>query len=888
MADYKQFDITKVFKDYLQEDISRAYGNFECPFHDDTSKNSMKYYKDTNTVRCFGACGKTFNPVTLLAQHLQVDTKEAYKILCQKYYPEALTPEQEEEIYRQRHMEELVQFAEGNLKEEHIEVLKNRGLTEETIRKKRIGAINHEEFLQLLEEEDAWSEVGILSKASNDKIASNFIDKIIIPIVDDVGKVVSVVAWNYKGIEGEPKYAEPRGQKKCTFGKVQNDTYLVEGVFDYLVLEQMGEKVCCFLGTQQTEVQLKQLRQLDSFKVLFDSDDAGKKAASVLATTLFPKATVITLPLGEDPNSYFLKNGAHALREYIQKNEKDILDERLLVFQDERDARIAAKYLSTEIMPLLQRLELAEQEVIVSRLAKLGKEKGISKGTINRQIKGENSKGKGLTKGDEPNLVTKLHQTIRSDSELYINTDKRTYIKIKSSNEIYPIMGEEFKSYLQVIARKNTGNIVAIDAINALRTNLDADAKFEGTEIQLENRVHKIENAFYYDLSKGDYKVVKITAGGWTIEEQSKPMFRREQHQKPQVIPLKNGDIKNVLSLFPSLTDDQQLLYQVFLVYSLIPEVPKVIMYVQGEKGAGKSDFTKVTRQLIDPSTIESLKQPNNEDKAVQNLQHHYVTTFDNLNSMQDWFIRLCCTAVTGEADERRKLFTDEDTVIFRFRRVIILNAINRLGIHYPDFQERLQVYQLPRISEENRLEREVFWEKFEKVKASIVGGMFDTLSKAMAIKPSVHLAKKPRMADYAAWGSAIAIALGYTQEEFLDALYRNIQEVNEDTIENYPIAYVVKEFMESKSYWKGRASELLECLREVAFDLQIDMKDRMWPKGPQAVTRRLNEIKSNLKDVGIEYFTGKENNTNSSRFIELVNHKFITVAESLQKAGTL
>jgi len=68
----------------------------------------------------------------------------------------------------------------------------------------------------------------------------------------------------------------------------------------------------------------------------------------------------------------------------------------------------------------------------------------------------------------------------------------------------------------------------------------------------------------------------------------------------------------------------------------------------------------------------------------------------------------------------------------------------------------------LERIPEELRREEEELWPQFEEVLPTILGGAFDILSRAMAIQPAVHLATKPRMADFAVWGYAIAEAAGW------------------------------------------------------------------------------------------------------------------------------
>ena len=52
-----------------------------------------------------------------------------------------------------------------------------------------------------------------------------------------------------------------------------------------------------------------------------------------------------------------------------------------------------------------------------------------------------------------------------------------------------------------------------------------------------------------------------------------------------------------------------------------------------------------------------------------------------------------------------------------------------------------------------------------------------------MAIRPAIRLSGRPRMADFAEWGCAIAEALGHSQNEFLDAYSDNTNSRNEEAL---------------------------------------------------------------------------------------------------------
>ena len=95
---------------------------------------------------------------------------------------------------------------------------------------------------------------------------------------------------------------------------------LVEGLFDLAVLWQAGfRNVTCAVGTHLTPAQWIQLcdRPSRSVYIVFDQDEnrAGQQAAHQLARRLHSAgimARMVQLPLGHDPNSYFVAGATAA------------------------------------------------------------------------------------------------------------------------------------------------------------------------------------------------------------------------------------------------------------------------------------------------------------------------------------------------------------------------------------------------------------------------------------------------------------------------------------------------------------------------------------------------------------------------------------------------
>lgn len=76
----------------------------------------------------------------------------------------------------------------------------------------------------------------------------------------------------------------------------------------------------------------------------------------------------------------------------------------------------------------------------------------------------------------------------------------------------------------------------------------------------------------------------------------------------------------------------------------------------------------------------------------------------DNVSVIAPWFSDALCRAVTGDAMPRRRLYTDSDAVILRFRRAIVLNGID-LGAMRGDLADRVLLIELERITKEKRRE---------------------------------------------------------------------------------------------------------------------------------------------------------------------------------------
>lgn len=426
-------------------------------------------------------------------------------------------------------------------------------------------------------------------------------------------------------------------------------------------------------------------------------------------------------------------------------------------------------------------------------------------------------------------------------------------IKIRGHFENWRLNSRDFRLYLGGLLYQSEGKSANLDAVRNALSTLGAEA-LHGSQSKiypLHNRVAWVNDAIYYDLSDPTWRAVKITPEGWEIIDNPPILFRRYKHQIPQVEPVKGGDPWSLFEII-RVPSELQLLLLVWAISCLIPDIPHTIPIPNGPEGSAKSWLFYVLRNVIDPSLYRELTLRGQQRELVQILDHNWCALFDNVSYLADWQADCLCRAVTGDGFSKRELYSDDEDCIYTFKRCIGLNAIN-LAVDRPDFLDRIILIPLDNIPEaERRSEKDDLEPRFAELKPYILGGFFDTLAKAIAIKPQVKLKRKPRMADFAEWGYAISEALGHSGLDFMATYSQNIQSRHKEIVAGTTIAFVVMSFMADKDSWEGTATELLTLLTSEAESMGVNTNAKDFPKAANALSAKLNGLMVSLAQNGI------------------------------------
>ncbi len=459
-------------------------------------------------------------------------------------------------------------------------------------------------------------------------------------------------------------------------------------------------------------------------------------------------------------------------------------------------------------------------------------------------------------KGKKTSQADILVEDVLNSPDIYLFIDERgaphAHIKTERGHQILSCKGKAFRHWLSKRYYDASGKAASSETIKTTLSIIFGRAHFGGNRHPLSVRVSEDSGTIYYDLGENDWRSVAVSDNGWQYVDNPPILFRRYNHQKQQAEPTTGGDIRLLFDFINLSKPEDQCLLMTYIISCFIPGFPHPSMVLHGQQGAAKSMTAKILRRIIDPSALSLLSLPKTHENLVQILSKHWFVFFDNITHMPNDMSDALCRAVTGEGFSKRELYSDDDDIIYTFQRCVGLNGIN-IAAQNADLLDRSIVFELERIPDDKRRPEKEIWAEFDQKLPEILGGVFDTLTKAIAIYPSVNLPVLPRMADFAVWGEAIAQALGYEPTHFLYAFMQNQEQQNDHALEDNPIGFAVQRFMENKDIWIGTASELLNALKYNAYELGIDtFKDRSWPTRPNVLSRKLNLVRTNLKRAGV------------------------------------
>lgn len=389
-------DIVEIISEYLPL-TSHGKNYFGvCPFHQDTNP-SMSVSREKQIFKCF-SCGHSGNVFTFVSDYENISFIEAVQKVGAKVginidignigkNDKATTKEHDILASSKLYFQNNIMTSLGITAKKY---LYDRGLSDEDIKEFNIGlALDNNSLLKYLKQKQIPMEeaekLGLISKKENN-FYDMFVNRIMFPIEDDIGRCIGFTGRIYKDTNG-PKYLNTKETsifKKGTIFfnyhrakdsvRLKKEIIVVEGNMDAIRMYTSGFKnTIALMGVSLTKEQINLLKHLRSEIILMlDNDNAGLIGTLNVGKELMDNGfnvSVIRLDGEKDPDSYILKNGIKAMEDNIS-NRVSFLEFRYYALQTDKNLK-DAKDLSIYVKEVLDGIKNADKitkDIFIKRL----------------------------------------------------------------------------------------------------------------------------------------------------------------------------------------------------------------------------------------------------------------------------------------------------------------------------------------------------------------------------------------------------------------------------------------------------------------------------------------------------------------------------------------
>jgi len=403
-------DIVDVASRYIT--LSRRGANFWacCPFHMEKTP-SLSIKQDGQFFKCFG-CGESGNVFNFIMKMENVDFLTAVEILCKQYGIEMPSVQDNEQLQKKKRDRDKVyqilkastEFYHNNLINNpnslQYKYLKNRGISDEMIKKFQIGAsLDYDSLVVYLKKLGfSWEEMamaGVVGMNEHNKPYDFYGTRLLFPIFNGFGDVVAYSGRAVDGKEDRAKYKNtPQtmvfNKSEILFGynfardlkkeHMLDTLIIVEGHIDVIACHQAGitNTIGC-MGTALTNLHAKKIKQLvDNVILCLDADSAGAMATYKAIDTLKEvglNIKVVRLQGAKDPDEFIKKYGKDNFLNELT-NGQDCVDFILKDSANKYDLNSnldRSKYITEALNYISKFTSVAEQEIYLSEVQKLVK-----------------------------------------------------------------------------------------------------------------------------------------------------------------------------------------------------------------------------------------------------------------------------------------------------------------------------------------------------------------------------------------------------------------------------------------------------------------------------------------------------------------------------------
>jgi len=465
----------------------------------------------------------------------------------------------------------------------------------------------------------------------------------------------------------------------------------------------------------------------------------------------------------------------------------------------------------------------------------------------------------------------KVLRLLLQSGELFRDRQGRAYGTFQLSGRLRTVMldTKEFRSWLTSFFLTQLKSALAATECDAIIDALTQKAQ-SAPQREIFVRVGHDSGNLVLDLCRDDGQVVLVESCIWRIVPTCVPKFIRPRGMLALPLPAtRHSNLRTELEPFFGSNRRDMALVCGYLVGLLNPTFPQPVLEIIGPQGSGKSSRAKVIRSSVDPNFAPIRRPPRSERDLFISAGRSWILCLENISSIPPWLSDALCSIATGGGYATRKLWEDEDEILFDVRRSVVVNGIHEV-ITRPDLRDRALSIRAEQISPSQRKTEEEFRNIFAESHPRILGAIADCASTALHLKDALRPPQLPRLADWYQFVLAAAEdpAFGFSPHEFEEAFAANREEGRQHSIDASAVGSELLILIQDQGPWHGTMKDLLENLNARASETQ--QRAQEWPKSPERLRHAIERIAPDLKIAGLTITSSRSPDKSHSRLISL------------------
>jgi hypothetical protein len=283
------------------------------------------------------------------------------------------------------------------------------------------------------------------------------------------------------------------------------------------------------------------------------------------------------------------------------------------------------------------------------------------------------------------------------------------------------IESQQFSDWLQQKYYSGTGSDCGHKMMSSVISTLATVTQVNGLEQKFFNRVGEVNGYYYLHLGTACESVVRYSAEGWEIVQNSPIQFSRSLNYSPLPFPSSDKDIGCGLECFYELigaTKEYQHKLTEFLIKCLIPGRGEPTISFWGSCGTSSLRAAEALKRMVDPCTINQLDGFPSRARLIPHIEMSRVVLYELFD---------CQDISSNDVDDIIDISKGEDfaTGLGRPQIIAYTNSSKRRAVDYL----------IPVNSVKGSLFESEFdyWAEFSVIHPEVLGRLLDAVCDRLA-----------------------------------------------------------------------------------------------------------------------------------------------------------